>query len=417
MERSGFGVPAGATAARLARHAEDLLAELFSLTPEARAKSEAELEQTLAALPPDYRTTFQLLRGDLAMIDGEEPPAASPAPPDVNERLSRAWMTKDWVAMLSLLRAAPQVQPEAKRAYGRGRAWAMLGYKRAAVPFFEHAANVEKNPVFFSALLDALHAAGRTEEAAVLAEPVLGDPHLIVALSAIRARFVAVPLRPVSTRAPEYVSLLAAIDRVLPAAHDAAAEHRAVFRSLLASAQVIRGFVLDHLARHDEADAAFGEAISTDDNVSTRVARGMHRVVHGGDARADLEMAVESDVPFVPAYLFLASLHLGAGDFANCQIVCERGLQWPADSAIEAALREMLGIALADRSEPDLVRAREELERAAALAPNDPRIKANLEALGGVTGRLALRFVAPELSSLRAAASPGAEAVSMALAA
>jgi Flp pilus assembly protein TadD len=77
----------------------------------------------------------------------------------------------------------------------------------------------------------------------------------------------------------------------------------------------------------------------------------------------------------------------------------------------------MLGIALADRSEPDLVRAREELERAAALAPNDPRIKANLEALGGVTGRLALRFVAPELSSLRAAASPGAEAVSMALAA
>jgi tetratricopeptide (TPR) repeat protein len=371
--------PSDASVARLRRHAEDLLIEFHETAPDdaerpARAR---EIDAVLASLPADVAAQMASLRRDLEMLDGRDEPLGTP-PPNVSDRAARAWFERDFVRLLELLRTAPKVIPEATRALGRGRAWTTLGFPRAAVLFFQHAAAVSNLPELRVQLLDALVRAGRILEAADLAKLLLNDrPVPIVGLAATRALFVAIPLEPPARRKPAYENLLRELDSVLSGL---GRDDRV--RSSLVAADVTRGMILDHLGQHAEAREAFDRAVSRDPNsVGARLSRSAHLLTHGdGDALEDLEYAVAAETQFVPAYLFLAHRLLERGEYERCASVCSRGLLLPSESVVQAALYEMHGIAIVEMG-GDVTEAIALLENAARLAPANARISSNLRTL------------------------------------
>jgi predicted CXXCH cytochrome family protein len=160
------------------------------------------------------------------------------------------------------------------------------------------------------------------QRAAVLA-PLLGDALRAVRIEAARALAGAQDALPAEARvawqraADEYLATLA-------------------YTADRPESRVGRGSFLARLGRHEEAQAAFAQAIAL-------------------------------DPAFVPAYLNAADALRAQGDDAQAIALLRRGLA-QQDSA---ALRHALGLALVRSG--DRAAALDELQRAAALAPDEPR--------------------------------------------
>lgn len=375
-------VPRDATPEQIERHLETILFEYHAISPddhESRRSLSEEIEMCLEALPDDRKPVLSALRRDLDMIDGHDEPTAPEAPADIAARVAQAFVRREFVPMREMLREWPPAAGEDVRAFVRAQAWSALGFRLAAVAFFEHASGLSKHPRYQAALLDALVRAGRILEASERAASVLeraDDARLL--LKALQARFLAVRYEPRHRRRQAAEGVLGAIEATVQRIGTGAIVRHP---SALAEIEVLRGFVLrNRLGRPSEARQAFNRAVEIDpSSEAARVARGTHELLHGSaDAAAeDLKAAVDDGTAIVPAYGFLAWTLLQLKRYEECESVCERGLRLPVLPSLRAALLEMRAFAHAERGLP-IAESIGWVREAARLVPSNERTKGNL---------------------------------------
>lgn len=374
-----YGVPEGMSVQDLVVHAEVLLVELHSLVPDARRETQRELDVVLAAFPEKIRGFLGDLARDLQMLDGIDEPDGSE--PIVGPPFVAAMQRSDSATLLRALRAGPSLFPEAMRAELRGRSWGLLGFRKAATVFFEHAYALAPQPPQLALVLDSLRLSGHKLEAALRARELLaGEPPPIVALAAARALMAG----------SHYLGRERPTDEELIRITDRAVQGLETLEARLAHPSLLRSFshtltsqahILQRSGQAARAIEVLDRAVEADPtNPLARLSRAAIHMAHQPEqARTDLEALVESRFALPEPYVWLAHLMLRSNEPAASEQVARAALQWPTVPEVEAALHELLGIALAKQGR--FAEAKAALERASSLQPQDTSIRANLAVL------------------------------------
>lgn len=289
---------------------------------------------------------------------------------------------RDFGRALDLVRkCAPYIEPAAL-SHLRGTIWGEAGESWPAVPFFQHAAQLDPKNGSYTELV--LHHLSRVdaEAASANARWILEDPDRYpprTVLYAADILFQATREQSEDEARPILESLIPVFEQVVVRME--VSGEGSSHPSLLAMAFALTGFCYEHLDRHDTALRFYDRGLSLfPENDSLRVARGILR--YGRDTERsvrDFERAIRRGSPIVWPYFYLAHHALLRDRPAECLDLCNRALQFPASDEVQAHLMEWMAISQATLGYPAPA-VESAFQAALRLAPGDDRIARNSQA-------------------------------------
>ncbi|EYF01210.1 Hypothetical protein CAP_8551 [Chondromyces apiculatus DSM 436] len=336
-------------------------------------------------LSPERRALLDNLSGDLFMLAGDEVLDVGEDLVQPKAAFKDAWDRQDWVGSLALLRRRDlraQI-PAHVAAYFRGRCWSSLGYFKAALAFFDHAAQLAPdNDTYAYLALDALMMSGRMEEALERANDILREqaPSVRRFFKAADVLFHAARHVDEGAGAAVYNRVLLVLDNALELDAELPADER--LSSLTVGGYVVKGLCHEHLGQPEEAKRAYTAALAVDpESDDALTARGLVSLeTDRAAALRDFERAVTKGTPLLWPYLYLAHDALQSGELRRCRDMAQQALARTRAPVLRANLMEWIAIASLKLA-PGNKTSVGLLQDAQAINPLSDRIAANLQDL------------------------------------
>ena len=284
---------------------------------------------------------------------------------------------RDHRRVLAVLPLAERRLPRGAGDYYRARVAQAFGYPELALVAMETA--LEQSPAdarFVHQRLDLLKSVD-LQRAFTEAKKLTSDTGTPAIVLAACASIYAAKARELSQSALEDVQreLLDFTDRF-----DRAPGRDTAPASVVTFVHVTRGFSLLHLGSRDKATEEFSAAIKLDpSSAEAYAARGLENYP-SDESVHDLENATRLGSPsYWPAY-YLAYHYLREQGWSQAEKYCETALLFDPPARVRANLLEWRAIARVQQG-GDLRSARTELECALELAPDNERLRRNLQLL------------------------------------
>jgi tetratricopeptide (TPR) repeat protein len=278
-----------------------------------------------------------------------------------------------------------QLMPIDSLFYARGRGYEAYGDNESAALFFDQAADVNNlKPIYPFVALDSItRVDGFMFEAIRRAEAIILQPNPDPALLCKAADVIVLNTRhlPDSAASPQLARAATEIQRALALVQENSQYE--LRPSVTASAYLNLGICHAHLHRYDEALAAYTLAVNNAPNWRTKqtalIARGIFLYeINNEAAIKDLKQAIDKQSDLVWPYLFLSHAYAVSGLYRDCLAVTSAGIGVATSAKVRAELYEFKAIALAETGAPAET-VKDAFRHAQSLAPNDRRLRKNIE--------------------------------------
>lgn len=263
-----------------------------------------------------------------------------------------------------------------------GTIWGEAGEARIAVKFFRRAAQLDPSNASYSYIVLHYVFQADVQEARDEAQRILIAPEshsTRVVLQAADLIFQSAREEQEFIARPVLESLIPVLEQVIVRLETSG--EGSSQPSLLAMAVSLTGFCSEHLDLTDKARGSFDRGLSLfPNNDALLVARGI--LLYGRETDQsvhDFENAVKRGSPLVWPFFYLAHYTLLNNRFDVCVDICNRALQMPAASEVQANLLEWMAISQASLRYPAQV-VESVFQAARGLAPDNERIARNHQA-------------------------------------
>jgi tetratricopeptide (TPR) repeat protein len=349
-------------------------------SPEAAAIRDA-LERPWYELSEAEKKRLTGLSEDLYSLGD---PKSDPLPmnPQAQRKLVEALDARqsgDWDGALELLRHWGKYIDRAMLAWLRGTVWNAAGDSETAMPFYEHAAQLDPSNDRYTGMYLVALRNSQPELALARAHEIVSaiDDHRPLTLVQAASILVAstLDMAPLDAR-PIWQQSIRALETASGKLQSNEARELSAVESDQARIAPLLGFCYERIG---DQHAALRCYMSFDPgNEALLIARGGLRYGVDPLASEDFEQAIRQGSSKVWPYFFLAHRNLVSNRFDECRRTCERALELPASDEVQANLREWLAISEAELGFPP-ERVRSAFEAAIRLAPDVERIRQNLE--------------------------------------
>ncbi len=382
--RSFFTNPDFLKYVRLLSELHQLIRDGSDETPEGEALRD-RMDGPGSRLSSDEVVSLNGISADFYSLTASSTRPVLPQTDDVHADLRAALEArdrKDFSRALMLLRNRSSYINPAVLSYVRGSVWGEAGEDQIAVQYFRHAAQLEPHNANYSYMELHYLSQADVEGARDQAKNMLVDPEshsTRIVLKAASIILGSTREKPVHEAQPRLESLIPMFERVIVRLETSG--EGSSDPALLATALLLTGFCYEQLNLADEARQSYDRGLSLFPNDDALlVARGI--LLYGRETERsvhDFETAFQRGSPLVWPYFYLAHYALLNSRYGVCLDICNRALQLPASSEVQASLLEWMAISQASLGYP--AQAVESVFQAAQrLAPSDAHIARNYQA-------------------------------------
>jgi tetratricopeptide (TPR) repeat protein len=145
------------------------------------------------------------------------------------------------------------------------------------------------------------------------------------------------------------------------------------------------GFCHEFLGENQAALGYYSKGLTVNPtNDALLVARGILLYSESPRAIEDFKLAIQQGSTLVWPYFFLAHYHVVTGQFEQCRLLCERGLEKRGSDAVKSELAEWLAISQSELGFPiDMVRR--SFDASIRFDPSNERARRNFAAFEAAT--------------------------------
>ncbi len=371
------------------------LRELHELTaagrldsPEADAVRDAT-DAPWEALTEEEKRRISGLSEDLYSITDLAHAAVKELNPQAQARLVDIYQARqrgEWDRVFELLRRWGTYLDPSLLSYLRGATWLEAGDLATAAIFYKHASDLQPDNANYLALyLDTLNkvdpSGARNRSEKILREPDKFQP--VVVAHASNIMFDVVRELPEADAAQFFRKLIPILESTLGKIEKG--DEGGVDGSTFSMTVALLGFCHEFLGENQAALGYYSKGLTVNPtNDALQIARGI--LLYGESPRAieDFKLAIQQGSTLVWPYFFLAHYHVVTGQFEECRLLCERGLEKRGSDAVKSELAEWLAISQSELGFPiDMVRR--SFDASIRFDPSNERARRNFAAFEAAT--------------------------------